>query len=120
MPPEEKPVSLPQTDLREPYLAVYHELSERLTAITNYLASALQRSEIDSVPAAMPLGQPENLEKASARSARTQLGGTALIRSEIGRCTTVTLHLPRSPKVHQDRSPSKAPSHAGFPLGVLQ
>jgi signal transduction histidine kinase len=49
-----------------------------------------------------------------------QLGGTAAIRSGIGRGTTVALHLPRSPMVDQDRSPSKAPSHAGFPLGVFQ
>jgi hypothetical protein len=49
-----------------------------------------------------------------------QLWGTAAIRSGIGRGTTVALHLPRSPMVDQDRSPSKAPSHAGFPLGVFQ
>ena len=70
MPPGQKPGSLPQRDLHELYLAVYHELSERLTAITNYLASALQRSEIESVPAAMPPGQPEILEKASAHISR--------------------------------------------------
>jgi signal transduction histidine kinase len=70
MPPGQKPGFLAQRDLGEPYLAVFHELRERLTAITNYLASALQRSEIESIPAAMPLGQPEILEKASAQVSR--------------------------------------------------
>jgi C4-dicarboxylate-specific signal transduction histidine kinase len=70
MPPGQKPGFLAQRDLREPYLAVYHELSERLTAITNYLASALQRSEIESGPEPMPPGQPEILEKASAQVSR--------------------------------------------------
>jgi len=59
MPPGQKPGFLAQRDLREPYLAVFHELRERLTAVTKYLASALQRSEIESIPAVMPLGQPE-------------------------------------------------------------
>ena len=39
-----------------------------------------------------------------------QSGGMAAIRSEIDRGTAVTLHLPRSPKLQQGRSPSKAPS----------
>src|SRR5271155_1424398 len=69
-PPVQRPGSLPQRDLYEGHPAVCHELSERLTAITNYLASALRLSEIESVPAAMPPGQPGILEKASAEVSR--------------------------------------------------
>jgi len=46
--------------------------------------------------------------------------GTVAIRSEIGHGTTVTLHIPRSPKLRRDRSPTKAPSHTGFHKEVLQ
>ena len=53
-----------QRDLYEAHLAVCHELSERLTAITNYLAAALRLSEIESLPAAVPLRHDEILEKA--------------------------------------------------------
>ena len=45
-----------------------------------------------------------------------QSGGMAAIRSEIDRGTAVTLHLPRSPKLQQGRSPSKAPSSRSSPL----
>lgn len=71
-PPGQKPGSLPQRDLCEAYLALCHELSEPLTAISNYLACALRLSEIESIPAAMPPGQPEILEKASAEVSRAE------------------------------------------------
>jgi hypothetical protein len=58
------PAQRPQRDLSEAHLAVCHELSERLTAITNYLAAALRLSEIESLPAAIPLRHDEILEKA--------------------------------------------------------
>ena len=58
------PAQRPQRDLHEAQLTVCHELSERLTAITNYLAAALQLFEIESVSAAMPLRRTEILEKA--------------------------------------------------------
>jgi hypothetical protein len=54
----------PQRDLYEAHLAVCHELSERLTAITNYLAAALRLSKIELRPAAVPLRHDEILEKA--------------------------------------------------------
>jgi hypothetical protein len=58
------PAQRPQRDLYEAQLAVCHELSERLTAITNYLAAAVRLSEIESLPAAVPLRHGEILEKA--------------------------------------------------------
>jgi hypothetical protein len=58
------PAQRPQRDFYEAHLAVCHELSERLTAITNYLAAALRLSEIESLPAAVPLRHREILEKA--------------------------------------------------------
>lgn len=71
-PPAQRPGSLPQRGLYEGYLAVCHELSERLTAITNYLAAALRLSEIESGHAAMPPGQPKILEKASAQISQAE------------------------------------------------
>jgi len=58
------PARRPQRDFYEAHPAVCHELSERLTAITNYLAAALRLSEIESVSAATPLCLTEILEKA--------------------------------------------------------
>jgi signal transduction histidine kinase len=49
-----------------------------------------------------------------------QSGGTAAIRSEIGRGTAVTLHLPRSPNLQQAQPPSTASSRTGFLKGVLR
>ena len=64
MPPGRKPGALPQRDVREPYLAVYHELSERLTATTNYLAAGLRLSKIEAAPTVMLRRHTEILEKA--------------------------------------------------------
>lgn len=61
---------MPHRDLNEGHLAVCHELSERLTAITNYLAAALRLSEIEPVPAAMWLRLPDILEKALGQVSR--------------------------------------------------
>jgi hypothetical protein len=69
-PPAQRTGSLPQRDLYEAHAAVCHELSERLTAITNYLAAALRLSEIESVPAAMPPRLTEILEKALGQVSR--------------------------------------------------
>src|SRR5271155_806902 len=69
-PPVQRPGSLPQRDLYEGHPAVCHELSERLTAITNYLAAALRLSEIEPVPAAMPLRLTEILERALGQVSR--------------------------------------------------
>jgi hypothetical protein len=54
----------PEGDRREAYLAAIHELAERLTAITNYLASSLRLSQIGGPGAAMSLRHSEVLEKA--------------------------------------------------------
>jgi hypothetical protein len=59
-----------QRDLYEAHQAVCHELSERLTAITNYLAAALRLSEIESPPAAVSLRHSEILEKALGQVSR--------------------------------------------------
>jgi hypothetical protein len=56
--------------LREAYLAALHELSERLTATTNYLAAGLRLSEIEPVPAVVPLRHAEILEKAFGQVSR--------------------------------------------------
>jgi hypothetical protein len=64
------PAQRPQRDLHEAHLAVCHELSERLTAITNYLAAALRLSEIEPVPAAMPPRLIEILGKALGQVSR--------------------------------------------------
>ena len=64
------PAQRPQRDLYEAHLAVCHEFSERLTAITNYLAAALRLSEIEPVPAAMPPRLTEILEKALGQVSR--------------------------------------------------
>lgn len=69
-PPGQKPGSLPQRDLYEAYLAVCKELSERLTAVTNYLAAALRLSEIESAPATMPPRHTKILEKALGQVSR--------------------------------------------------
>jgi hypothetical protein len=58
------PAQRPQSASYEAHPAVCHELSERLTAITNYLAAALRLSEIEPVSAAMPPRHTEILEKA--------------------------------------------------------
>jgi hypothetical protein len=50
--------------MREAPLAALHELTERLTAITNYLEAALRRFETDTAAAAMPLLLKEILDKA--------------------------------------------------------
>ena len=63
-PPAQRPCSQPQRDSYEAHPAVCHELSERLTAITNYLAAALRLSEIAPIPAAIPPRLTEILEKA--------------------------------------------------------
>jgi signal transduction histidine kinase len=63
-PPENRRGSLLQRDAREVSRAALHELSERLTATTNYIASALRLSEIASVPAAMPANGTQILETA--------------------------------------------------------
>jgi hypothetical protein len=64
------PAQRPPRDLYEVHLAVCHELSERLTAITNYLAAALRLSETQSVSRAMPLRHTEILEKALGQVSR--------------------------------------------------
>jgi len=64
------PRSLPQRELCEAYLAALHELSERLTATTNYLAAGLRLSEIESAAAALPLRHTEILEKAFGEVSR--------------------------------------------------
>ena len=63
-PPEDKLASPPQRDLCEASLAALHELSERLTAATNYLAAALRLCETESVTAAMQPRYTEILERA--------------------------------------------------------
>jgi hypothetical protein len=68
--PVQRPGSLPQRNLYEEQLAVCHEISERLTAITNYLAAALRLSEIEPVPAATLLRLTEILEKALGQVSR--------------------------------------------------
>jgi hypothetical protein len=50
--------------LREATLAALHELTERLTAITNYLAAALRLSQTDATAAGISLRHTEILEKA--------------------------------------------------------
>jgi phosphoglycerate-specific signal transduction histidine kinase len=50
--------------LREATLAALHELTERLTAITNYLAAALRLSQSDATAAGISLRHAEILEKA--------------------------------------------------------
>jgi len=67
-PPAQRPGSLPQG--YEAHRAVCHELSERLTAITNYIAAALRLSEIEPVSKAMPLRVTEILEKALGQVSR--------------------------------------------------
>ena len=69
-PSGQKPGSLPQRELCETYLAALHELSEPLTATTNYLAAGLRLSEIKSAPAVMPLELIEILEKAFGQVSR--------------------------------------------------
>lgn len=64
------PAQRSQGDLHEAQLAVCHELSERLTAITNYLAAALRLCETQSIPAAAPLRHTEILEKALGQVSR--------------------------------------------------
>jgi hypothetical protein len=64
------PAQRPPRDLYEVHLAVCHELSERLTAITNYLAAAVRLSETQSVSRAMPLRHTEILEKALGQVSR--------------------------------------------------
>jgi len=59
--------SPPARDVREASLAALHGLTERLTAITNYLEAALRRFETDAAAAAMPLRLKEILEKASGQ-----------------------------------------------------
>jgi len=66
----QKPGSLPQRDLYEAHRDVCKELSERLTAVTNYLAAALRLPEIAPVPAAMPPRLTEILEKALGQVSR--------------------------------------------------
>lgn len=51
-------------DRREAYVDAIHELSERLTAITNYVASSLRLSQIGGPGAAMTPRHSEVLEKA--------------------------------------------------------
>jgi hypothetical protein len=73
--PVGKPISpqpgfLPRRDWYEAYLAACHELSERLTAISNYLASALWVSEVKSAVAAMQLDHTDILEKALSQAIR--------------------------------------------------
>lgn len=58
------PGFLHETGSEEAYLAACHELSERLTATTNYLAAALRLCETESVTAAMQRRCTEILEKA--------------------------------------------------------
>jgi hypothetical protein len=60
----QKPGFLRETDLHDAHLASCHELSERLTATTNYLAAALRLCETQSLTAAMQRRQIEILEKA--------------------------------------------------------
>jgi hypothetical protein len=62
--------SPPQRELSEAYLAALHELRERLTATTNYLAAGLRLSEIESAPAVMQLRHTEILEKAFGQVSR--------------------------------------------------
>jgi hypothetical protein len=50
--------------LREASLVALHELAERLTAITNYLAAALCLSQTDPTAAGISLRHTEILEKA--------------------------------------------------------
>jgi len=75
MPPGRKPGALSQRDVREPYLAVYHELSERLTATTNYLAAGLRLSKIEAAPTVMLRRHTEILEKAANWRSRLQRSG---------------------------------------------
>jgi hypothetical protein len=63
-PLQENPSSVLRTPLPERCLAVLHELSERLTAATNYLASGLRPSERTSRGPANTARQTEALEKA--------------------------------------------------------
>jgi hypothetical protein len=66
----QKPGSLPQRELCEAHLAALHELSERLTATTNYLAAGLRLSEMESALAVRPLRHTEILEKAFGQVSR--------------------------------------------------
>jgi hypothetical protein len=52
------------SDLREATLAALHELTERLTAISNYLTAALRLSQTDATAAGISLRHTEILEKA--------------------------------------------------------
>jgi hypothetical protein len=53
-----------EADRRETYLAAVQELSERLTAITNYLASGLRLAEIGEAGTVMSPRHREVIEKA--------------------------------------------------------
>ncbi len=68
--PRDAPGGLPESERRETYLAAIHELSERLTAITNYLASGLRLSEIGGPSTATSSRHREVLEKAIGQAAR--------------------------------------------------
>jgi len=69
-PPEDKLASPPQRDLCEASLAALHELSERLTAATNYLAAALRLCETESVTQRCSRVIPRSSKGRSVRSAK--------------------------------------------------
>jgi hypothetical protein len=56
--------SLPARGMREAPLAVLHELTERLTAITNYLEAVRRLFKTDAAAAGVPLRLKKILEKA--------------------------------------------------------
>lgn len=70
----------PGSDLSAASLAAAHELAERLTAISNYLAAALRLSDIE--PPSLPVrsDQKEILEKAAAQADLTSAIMTELRR----------------------------------------
>ena len=63
------PGFLRETDSHELYLAACHKLSERLTALTNYLTAALSLYETEPVAGATLPGYTEMLKRRSVRSA---------------------------------------------------
>jgi hypothetical protein len=70
----QKPAFLREADLHDAQLASCHELSERLTATTNYLAAALRLCESESVTAVMQRRHIEILEKALGQIDRANEG----------------------------------------------
>jgi len=64
------PGFLRETDSHELYLAACHKLSERLTALTNYLTAALSLYETEPVAGATLPGYTEMLKKALGQISR--------------------------------------------------